>query len=53
MSLRSAGHPRSSSGWPPFKDELPYVVAMIALEEGVRVECEPGLGVPFWRPVPS
>jgi uncharacterized OB-fold protein len=61
---------------PPFKDELPYVVAMIALEEGVRmmgnvtgcapaqvrigmaveayaVECEPGLGVPFWRPVPS
>lgn len=59
---------------PPFKDELPYAVAMIELEEGVRmmgnltgcpveeveiglrveayaVECEPGLAVPFWRPV--
>jgi len=33
-------------GAPPFKDELPYVVAMIELEEGVRVmtnlrDCDP------------
>jgi len=58
----------------PFRDELPYVVAMVELDEGVRmmgnitdcaidqvrigmpvevhmVQAEPGVGVPFWRPV--
>jgi hypothetical protein len=58
----------------PFRDELPYVVAMVELDEGVRMmgnitDCavdevrigmpvevhmaaaEPGVGVPFWRPV--
>ena len=58
----------------PFRDELPYVVAMVELDEGVRmmgnitdcaidqvrigmpvevhmVQGEPGVGVPFWRPV--
>jgi uncharacterized OB-fold protein len=61
------------NGMPPFKDELPYVVAMVELPEGVRmmgnvtdcadevgvgtaleayaVEFEPGLALPFWRPL--
>jgi uncharacterized protein len=62
------------NGATPFRDELPYVVAMVELEEGPRlmgnvtgcpvedvaigmaveayvVEAEPGVGVPFWRPV--
>ena len=59
---------------PPFAGELPYVVAMVELPEGVRmmgnvtgvavdevgvgqaleayaVEFEPGLALPFWRPL--
>jgi uncharacterized OB-fold protein len=58
----------------PFRDELPYVVAIVELDEGVRmmgnvtdcpiedvhigmpvevhmVDAEPGVAVPFWRPL--